>query len=382
MVAYMSEPFPDLNLSNESSPARPAPEKAVTFLCECGNTVVAGPDENPIRCACGRTVADLVDGVVTVPSTTGYWGEISKEDMDRLILRSRQSGWRAAVSELPEDMQDNIMSPERAAFEDVLPLPEGSRVLDIGAGLGAVATQLAKRYRVTALEGVQERARFIALRKQQDKLDTLTIINSNFAEMPLAPAQYDCITVIGVLEWAPLFDPALTPEAAQEKFMRTLRNLLAPGGMICLGIENRWGWAQMSGVPDHSGLPYTSLMPRWMARWVCNRNEQFRSSFNTGYRTYTYGYNGFRDLFSRAGLGIESFWIAPTSYHRPVAMVPMDRSAIGSYVQQNWLRPAVNTKSVIKNWIKWQTATPWFWRTFGSDYIFLLKALSSGPSHS
>lgn len=357
-------------------------EQPVTLLCECGKIVASNQDASQIRCSCNRKLADVVDGVVTVPNTTGYWGEIPKQEMDRLTERSLQVGWRKAVSELPVHVQENITAADRAAFEDVLPLPEGSRVLDIGAGLGAVATQLAKRYRVTALEGVAERARFIALRKRQDNLDSLTVVNSNFAMMPLAPGQYDCITVIGVLEWAATFDPELSPEAAQEKFMRTLRKLLAPGGMICVGIENRWGWAQMSGVPDHSGLPYTSLMPRWMARWVCNRSAQYRSSFNTNYRTYTYGYNGFKKLFSKAGLGIDNFWVAPTSYHRPVSMIPMDPSAIRSYVQQNWLRPNMNAKSVVKNWVKWQTASPWFWRTFGSDYIFLLKALPGGSSHS
>ena len=157
--------------------------------------------------------------------------------------------------------------------------------------------------------------------------------------------------------------------------MRNLARLLKPGGMICLGIENRFGWAQMTGTLDHSGLPYTSLMPRWMARWVCSRNAQFRSSFNKGYRTYTYGYEGYRELFERSGLGIADFWVAPTSYHAPTSMIPMHKPAIESYVRQNWLRPNVSAAARLKNWLKQWTAAEWFWRRFGSDYMFLLRVL-------
>lgn len=343
------------------------------LACSCGGRV-------PVRgekfiCACGRQVGRVENGVVVLKERTPYWGEIPEATMNDLLARSERDGYRKAVKDLfgSKDMEANIMSPDRAAFQDVLPIPEGSLVMDLGAGLGAVATSLAKRYRVVALEGVWERSRFIAIRKEQDKLDNLTVINSDANDMPLADGQFECITLIGVLEWVALFDQNGDPQEVQRRFLERLRKLLSPTGRILIGIENRFGWSQMAGSLDHSGLPYTSLMPRWMARWVCSR-PTYRSASNSGYRTYTYSYYGFQRLFRQAGLDIAENWIAPTSYHRPVAMIPLHQPAIEAYVRSNWIRPAVSWKDNVKNYLKTQTSRAWFWRWFGSDYVFLLKS--------
>ena len=343
------------------------------LACSCGGKVPIGGEQ--FVCTCGRRLGHMKDGVVVLKERTPYWGEIPEATMNALIERSEQGDYRQAVKDLSgsKEMEANIMSPERAAFQDVLPIPDGSLVMDLGAGLGAVAVSLAKRYRVVALEGVWERSRFIAIRKEQDKLDNLTVINCDAKDMPLADGQFDCITLIGVLEWVALFDLDGDPQEVQRRFLAQLKRLLTPNGRILIGIENRFGWSQLQGALDHSGLPYTSLMPRWMARWVCSR-PTYRSASNSGYRTYTYSYYGFRRLFQKAGLDIAENWITPTSYHRPVAMIPLHQPAIEAYVRSHQLRPSITWKDGVMNFIKKQTSRTWFWRIFGSDYVFLLKA--------
>jgi len=321
----------------------------------------------------------MEDGVAVLTQRAPYWGEIPESKMNQLLQLSEQKGYRAAVEELfpnnEGEMAFNIMGAERAAFQDLLPIPENSLVMDLGAGLGAVATTLAKRYRVVALEGVWERCRFMAIRKEQDRLKNLTIVNSDFNDMLLAEGQFDCITLIGVLEWVALFDRNGSPGEVQRRFLDRLRRQLNGGGRILIGIENRFGWSQLIGSLDHSGLRYTSLMPRWMANWVCSREAKYRSEANNnGYRTYTYSYYGFQRLFRKAGLEIDAHWITPSSYHRPVSMVPLTKHAIDSYVQMNWLHPPTNWKDGIKQFIKKQASRELLWRLFGSDNMFLLKA--------
>jgi SAM-dependent methyltransferase len=319
--------------------------------------------------------------VAVVTKSTPYWGEITKEDMQRLIDMSRQQHWRKVVEEHFPDMADNIMNEDRSAFQDVIPLPEGSLIMDVGAGLGGVSANLARRHRVVALEGVWERCAFANVRKEQDRLDSLMVMNCDLNQIPLADGQFDCVLLIGVLEWVALFDLNGPPEEVQRRFLDRLRRLLAPGGMILIGIENRFGWPSWwSGALDHSGLPYTNLMPRWMAHWACSRNATYRSSHNVGYRTYTYSYYGFQNLFRNAGLEIADTWITPNGYQLPSVMVPLQQEAVKGFVEMNWIRPAVNTTQSIKNKMKKMASTEWFWRLFGNDFMFLLKAAGDAPA--
>lgn len=343
-------------------------------VCGCGRPVSIEGER--FLCGCGNEVGSMDDGVAVVRPVAPYWGEIGQEAMTALLAASERSGWRQAVEGLSPGMRDNILNPDRAAFQDVLPIPDGSSVLDVGAGLGCIATELAAHHEVTALEGVRERARFIACRKRQDGLKNLTVLNADLGAVRFDQAQFDAVVVNGVLEWVGLFDLAVPPEEAQLRFLRNLRRALKPGGLLYVGIENRIGWDQIRGTRDHSGLPYTSLLPRFAARWVCRRSMGFRTELNHGYRTYTYSYYGYRRLFRRAGLEIESTWIAPLGYNLPTRMVPLNKTAI-DLQSRRWIYPPIGWRDRVVNQGKRWLARPSVWRTFGSDFTFLLRPLDA-----
>ncbi len=315
----------------------------------------------------------MQNGAAVVPPTVPYWGEIGLEEMNALLAASESSGWREAVRGVSPGMRDNIMKADRAAFQDVLPIPDGSSVLDVGAGMGCIATELAARHRVTALEGVPERARFIACRKRQDGLTNLTVLNTDLNRVRFDRAQFDAIIINGVLEWVGLFDLTVKPDEAQVRFLRNLREALKPTGFVYIGIENRFGWDQIRGARDHSGRRYTSLMPRFVARWVCRRGSGYRAPLNKGYRTYIYTYHGYQRLFRRAGLAIDTTWIAPLGYNLPTRLVPLRRAAIDRYAASRWIHPPVGWRHRVKNEVKRLLARPLLWRVFGSDFVFLLR---------
>jgi SAM-dependent methyltransferase len=265
-----------------------------------------------------------------------YWGEISREELLQLTEKARETGWREAVSAAFQGRDpgryDSIASGARAGFLPLLPpSPEGV-VLEIGAGLGAVSEVLAHHYgTVCCLEPVAERLRFLQLRMQQEGLENVKLVQAALPCLPFPDATFDAIVMIGVLEWVGEWTRELDPREAQVAVLEQMRGKLKTGGVLLVGIENRFGYASFRGRRDHSGLPYTSLMPRWLASLAVSlAGSDYRTpgSAREGYRTYTYGLGGYRKLFKDAGFGeIAVYWPHP-SYIFPRWVFPLQNRAL------------------------------------------------------
>lgn len=346
----------------------PRDAEGVRLQCLCGREVVA--EGGSLTCTCGRRLGSHEGGVLCLGEPAPYWGEIPQLEMRALLLEAEHHGWQtAARSHLSGGLREYVCAEQRAAFEDLLPLPPGARVLDIGAGWGSIAAPLARRYQVVAVEGVAERARFLELRRRQEGLERLCVIRGELQRTPLALGQFDAVIANGVLEWAALLDFSASPEQVQLRFLDRLRELLAPGGCIYLAIENRIGWPALRGGADHSGLPYTSLLPRPLARWVCAHSRAYRSQFNVGYRTYTYTHRGYVKRFQRAGLAVAQSWVCTQGYNSPEKMVPLDTAAI-RFVTSRAPAPHPQARHALRR----LAAQAWTWRWVGSDFAFLLRA--------
>ncbi|MGH9476735.1 MAG: class I SAM-dependent methyltransferase [Terriglobales bacterium] len=332
--------------------------------CPCGEEVeLAG--EAFVCPACGRVLGRRQGGVLEVGEPTPYWGEVSQSEMQALLRQAENEGWRAAVRQrLSPSLQAYVAAAARADFHELLPIAAGARVLDVGAGWGSIAAPLARHYEVLALEGVAERAQFIARRAREEGLDRLQVVCGNLYSARLLPRQFDAIVANGVLEWSALLDLDAPPRSVQLDFLTQLREQLRPRGCIYLAIENRCGWAALRGGLDHSGLPYTSLLPRWVAHRVCRR--RYRAEGNFGYRTYTYTYRGYRRLFDEAGLRVAGCWISPGGYNWPSKLVPLHTGAIrfgrGQRTRSWWRRRLLGL-----------AARAWVVRWLASDFLFLLR---------
>jgi glycosyltransferase involved in cell wall biosynthesis/2-polyprenyl-3-methyl-5-hydroxy-6-metoxy-1,4-benzoquinol methylase len=126
----------------------------------------------------------------------------------------------------------------------------GARVLEIGAGCGAITRYLGEAgAQVLALEGSLRRAT-IARSRTRD-LDNVVVVADRFAEFD-TDERFDVITLIGVLEYANLFTPG---EAPAVSMLQRVRELLKPGGRLVIAIENQLGLKYLAGAPeDHVGL--------------------------------------------------------------------------------------------------------------------------------
>lgn len=331
------------------------------------------PDQ--IVCESCGPVGRSIDGLPCFTDPEYYWGEIPRDTMRTINRAAPEIGYRAAIEQYLEDAQlrDYVLDPKRADFQFIWNASPTSSVLDVGAGLGAISSTLARSFdRVVAVEGVYERARFLQIRGQLDHLSSLQVINADFLAMPLAPAQFDVVVLNGVLEWIGLADQTIAPRDAQIRFLRRVHQLLKPSGLLCLGIENRIGWAALRGAADHSGLPYTSLMPRGLASVWCNwRKNEFRSSANVGYRTYTYSLGGYRKLLGMTGFQDIRPYHAWDGYNHPSILLPLDNKEALLAFSSKWGFPG--WKGKIRKVAVRAGAMTGLWGQLASDFIFLAR---------
>jgi glycosyltransferase involved in cell wall biosynthesis/SAM-dependent methyltransferase len=179
-------------------------------------------------------------------------------------------------------------------------LLEGADVLEIGAGCGAVTRYLGEcGARVLALEGSVRRAA-IARSRTRD-LENVTVVADRFDAFS-CDCRFDVVTLIGVLEYAPLFTAGDDPVV---RMLDQVRGLLKPGGRLILAIENQLGLKYFAGAPeDHKGVPMFGIEDRYDRRGV-----------------QTFGRKKLAALLERAGFANRRFLLPFPDYKLPVSIL-------------------------------------------------------------
>jgi len=131
----------------------------------------------------------------------------------------------------------------------------GARVLEIGAGCGAITRFLGESgANVTALEGSARRAAITSARCRD--LPNVAVLSDRFDSADL-PEKYDVVTLIGVLEYARKYTEGDDP--IQETLQRA-RALLKDDGVLIIAIENQLGLKYFAGLnEDHLGRPMAGI---------------------------------------------------------------------------------------------------------------------------
>lgn len=335
------------------------------------NSTLACPDcyypltrEQGIHCTvCGSSWSE-VGGVPRFASSDCDWGEIPEAEMIQVNELAQKIGWRKAIDETVKgpypQVHDDMTDKARADFRFVLPLQPRSKVLDVGAGFGTISFGLQPHCGwVTAVEPIAERAKFIEIRRSQERLQNMEVAIADGLDLPFSPETFDFIVVNGCLGRVGLADPTMNPRVLQRKFLARLHRLLRPGGAVYIGIENRFGYDRFLGAQDHSGLKYTSLMPRWMADLACRyflKRPDRVSRARGDYRTYTYGKRGYRKLLSEAGFSeVETFMPRP-GYNKPIDLISLDHPDPLRFYLNHAVSPASKGGKLKKQIALWGTS--------------------------
>jgi len=137
-----------------------------------------------------------------------------------------------------------------------LDLPSSSKVLELGSGCGAISRYLGEHFEsVDCVEGSLLRAQITCERCRD--LSNVKVFCSNIEHIEFEPI-YDVVTLIGVLEYAPVYFSS--HENPFNYFLEIAKSAIKPDGILVIAIENKIGLKYWSGCPeDHTGIIYDGI---------------------------------------------------------------------------------------------------------------------------
>lgn len=157
------------------------------------------------------------------------------------------------------------LSPRRTHLLQPLQLRPGLRVLDVGAGSGAIARHLGEAgCEVVALEGNIQRAKAAAVRCAE--LADVQILCGSLADYAAQAEElgagegFDAVFCIGVLEYSGYGLRSRDADDAARAALDAMAGLLKPDGLLVLAIENRLGLKYLLGYrEDHHDDPFIGV---------------------------------------------------------------------------------------------------------------------------
>ncbi|MGO9829579.1 MAG: class I SAM-dependent methyltransferase [Myxococcaceae bacterium] len=159
---------------------------------------------------------------------------------------------RQAIADWPSEYH---LSAFRHCLLRPLAIRPGERVLEVGAGCGALTRYLGELGAdVTAVEGSLTRATITSERCRG--LPNVKVVNDDLLQFS-SPDEFDWLLLVGVLEYAPVFSASPAPA---RHYLSRLKRFLVPEGNVVVAIENKLGLKYFNGCgEDHLGIPFFGI---------------------------------------------------------------------------------------------------------------------------
>jgi len=268
---------------------------------------------------------------IPIFSEDRYWGKSPESVLKRGLRIIEKKGWEEFNKRFCGKL-DFTDDESRADWRFNIPITKDFVVLDAGAGMGRVTIPLARVVkRMVAFDHSFSRMSFLQRRLVKEGIKNVDLCVADIFELPFKKESFDLIVMNGVLEWMGKNKFFGNPRQAQIASLKICRKLLKRNGYLYVGIENRWALSYLRGL-DHSGLRYTSYMPRWLASIYC----RIRGKGNK-YDTLTYSKSGYIKLIEESGFRKSNinFYLPYPGYNIPRIIVPYEHFNLLKYLVVN-----------------------------------------------
>lgn len=170
---------------------------------------------------------------------------------DRMLaFVKKHSSYEEALSSISEWAFIYHLSPLRRNLLSFYNFTNISKVLEVGAGCGALTGLLAEKCSHVTCNDLSLR-RSIINAQRHCKVENIDIIVGDVMEIEFAE-KFDLIVAIGVFEYVAVSNP--------EAFLKKILSMLNKGGKLLLAIENKFGLQYWAGYPeDHTNRLYDSI---------------------------------------------------------------------------------------------------------------------------
>ena len=147
------------------------------------------------------------------------------------------------------------LSPIRENLLEWYDYDKNGSVLEIGAGCGAVTGVFCRKTsRGVGIELSKRRSMINATRNA--KYGNLEILVGNFEDIQIKE-KFDYVSLIGVLEYSPLY---INCESPFEDMVKRAKGFLKDDGKLIIAIENKMGLKYLAGATeDHTGVPFDGV---------------------------------------------------------------------------------------------------------------------------
>ena len=174
-------------------------------------------------------------------------------------------------------------------------------VLEVGAGCGALTRFLGENGGdIVAVEGSMRRSR-IARARTAD-LANVSVVCDRIEAFASAKT-FDAVLAVGVLEYAAIYGPG--GERPHLEFLKSLRQALAPDGVVIIAIENKLGLKYFAGaLEDHVGGEFHGINNSYGPDTVA-----------------TFGRIELSTLLAEAGFAAQAFFYPCPDYKLPTSIL-------------------------------------------------------------
>lgn len=188
---------------------------------------------------------------------TDLYVDGSEEELLDIVKQYNSGEYNKVIDEKKKWPILYHLSNLRGNIVDCIPFTKNDKVLEIGAGCGAITGTIAKKAgKVDCIE--LSRIRSLVNAERNRHMDNIVITVGNFQDIETKITEkYDYITLIGVLEYAGKYIASDNP---YKDFIIMLKKHLNENGKIVLAIENKYGLKYWAGCrEDHLGTYFSGI---------------------------------------------------------------------------------------------------------------------------